>query len=270
MKKAFVTYLGSDDFLPGVLVLSESLKRHNKEDLVIIVSSSISSKVVSFLREKRFKISIVGEIKNPNVFVNDIRGFRCVYTKLHMFGLVEFDKIVYIDADMLVCECIEPLFEKPHMSAVIAGALAPENSDWIKLNSGLLVVEPNSNLFERLKSLTFELPSETKDDQGFLQSYYDKWPQEEQLHLEHKYNIPAHYLEKYCDKFDFEFSYVNGVLSTRNIAILHYWGVFKPWHCNPKELLEKNPGKYVQSLKLWLDYSNSTLERRAHSARNFS
>jgi len=258
MKKAFVTYLGSADFLPGVLVLWESLKKQNNEDLVIMVNSSIPGNVISFLRRNFFKIRIVDEIKNPNVFVKDIRGFRYVYTKLHMFGLVEFDKIVYIDADMLVCECIENLFEKPHMSAVIAGALAPENSDWTKLNSGLLVIEPNSNLFEKLKSLTLKLPSETKDDQGFLQSYYDKWPQEKQLHLEHKYNIPAHYLDKYCDKFDFNFSYLNGTLSTKNIAILHYWGAFKPWHYTSKMGWENKPGKYLQSLKLWLDYSSQT------------
>jgi len=43
-----------------------------------------------------------------------------MYTKLRVFELEEFDKVVYIDADMLVCADVEELFNQPHMSAVVS------------------------------------------------------------------------------------------------------------------------------------------------------
>lgn len=87
-----------------------------------------------------------------------------------MFEMTEYDKIVFIDADKFVSQNIELFFAKPHMSAVGAGSLLPENKNWEKLNSGLLVIELSMTLFEELISLINILPSSTKDDQGFFQS----------------------------------------------------------------------------------------------------
>ena len=255
MKKAFVTYLGTADFLPGVLALAKSLKKHNETALIILVTRDIPSDMVSSLTGQGHTIKIVEEIPSPFSSKNDIRGFRFMYTKLNIFGMTEFDKIVYLDADMLVLESIENLFEKPHLSAVVAGGLAPENKDWRQLNAGLLVVEPNGDLFAEMKSKVATLSSSDHSDQGFLHSFYENWPSEQHLHLEHKYNLPAQYIDVYCRKFDFQFSYKDGTLVTKNFAVLHYWGPDKPWHFNSKALAEMWPGRFQQSVKLWWSYS---------------
>ena len=124
MKYSFVTFLGTDSFLPGVIALSASIKKHHSTfRLVIMISESVSENTIQVIDSFGLEYKIIKAIANPNEIENDDRGFRHMYTKLRMFELYEFDKLVYIDADMLVSDNIDMLFEKPHMSAVIAGAL---------------------------------------------------------------------------------------------------------------------------------------------------
>ncbi|MBS1599979.1 MAG: hypothetical protein JST75_17260 [Bacteroidetes bacterium] len=255
MKKVFVTYLGSANFLPGILVLRHTLKIHNPSaGLIVLVVRNIPADILSFLRDHAFPIKIIDEIENPYLLESDERGFKCMFTKLRVFELTEYDKIVYLDADMLVCENIESLFDKPHMSAVNAGALIPENSNWEKLNAGLMVVEPDKELFKKMASLIDVLPSEAKEDQGFLHSYYPLWPSQHELHLEHKFNIPAPYIDQYCNLPGFKFSFTDQNLSIENIAVIHYWGAIKPWNYDDEDINQIVETKYGQSLQLWWHY----------------
>jgi len=43
--------------------------------------------------------------------------FADVYAKLHVFGLSSFDRIVYLDADVIVLQNIDSLFLQPALSA---------------------------------------------------------------------------------------------------------------------------------------------------------
>jgi alpha-N-acetylglucosamine transferase len=251
--KAIFTYLGSDEFLPGLLVLEFSLRSHDPEvKLVVMVSKNVAHKVLDVLKYLLFDVRIVDDIVNPNRFSNDVRNFRLVYTKLHVFAMTEFEKIVYVDLDMLICDSISCLFEKPHMSAVIAGALAPGNSSWVDLNSGLLVIEPDTGLFQEMVAKIPFLPSKDGSDQGFLHSFFPNWKNNSELHLDHRFNVPCPYLNEYCSLADFDFSYCDGKLSTRNISVLHYWALPKPWQ-QKNVTLRGNPGKREQATLLWWD-----------------
>lgn len=253
MKNAFVTYLGTDSFLPGVLTLNYSVQKHNPlNDFIVIVSNTVSSVVLKLLADKRIQTKVVDEIKNPNNLGSDERGFRFMYTKLRLFEMTEFDKVVYIDGDMLVCTNIEELFHCPHMSAVVAGSLVPQNSLWKNLNAGLLVIEPNKLLFNNLIAAIGMLPSNDGSDQGFLHSFYYDWPENSILHLNHKFNTPYCYLDDYCQLHNYNFEYKRKLLDT-DIAIIHYWGKYKPWDMNPKSLNRKSYEKWEQSLLLWWD-----------------
>lgn len=252
MKKVFVTFLATDSFLPGVQALNQSLKnfKNTNYPLIIMVSENVSVKVVKLLKKQSFNVQIVKEIKSPYLFKNDYRNFRCMFTKLRIFELSCFDKIVYIDADMIVCENIECLFEKQHMSAVIAGSILPVNSTWKDLNAGLLVVEPNIDLFNKMYESINLLLSKDGSDQGFLHEFFPDWKNETQLHLEHKFNIPGCYLDDYCKGFDFKFEFIDGMLSTRNISIIHFWGIPKPWEISKKNQ-DFNLSKKRQSELYW-------------------
>lgn len=261
MKKAFVTYLGSQQFLPGVIALNESLQKFNSNiPLIILVQHDLPNEAVVFLRDNHFNIKMVDEIKRLEPSENDERDLHCVYNKLWIFALTEYDKLVYIDADMLVCENIESLFEEPHFSAVVAGALMPQNKEWVKLNSGLMVVEPDGALFNNMVSMVTELPVTYKSDQDFLHYYYPDWPAHEELHLHHRYNVPAPCIETYCALHDFFFSYADKSLLTKNISVIHYWGPYKPWDYDEETLAEMSEA-YKISIQLWWDYFEAATEK---------
>lgn len=230
MRQTFVTYLGTDSFLPGVLVLEYSFQSFSGPDpFLILVSERVSPWIFDFLARHKYNFKKVRAIANPNPLGMGDREFHSVYGKLNIFDLVCYDKIVYLDADTIVCEDLEALFQWPHMSAVAAGSLIPCNSSWKDLNSGVLVVQPDRDLFEEMLSKIIILPSSTKGDQGFLHSFYPKWSSCKELHLEHKYNVPVQYLDAYISMGFCRFEFENTEATTGNIAILHYWGAIKPW-----------------------------------------
>jgi len=253
MKYSFVSYLGTDQFLPGVIALAHSISLYNKKyDLTVLVSDTVSDQTLGMLSDKKIRFKIIAEIKNPQSLGDDERNFKYMYTKLRIFELSEYDKIVYLDADMIVCGNIEALFGHPHMSAVIAGGLLAANSTWKDLNAGLLVVEPNKNTFQRLYSAIGKLHSADGGDQGFLHSFYKEWPEDINLHLDNKYNVPFPYLDDYCKLLGYKFSYVRKLLKT-DISVIHYWGRYKPWDVTFKLLQRKNESKFEQALILWWD-----------------
>lgn len=254
MKRAFVTLLATPDFIPGLLALNQSLKLHNpNHNLVTLVTKKISNESINLLKEARIIIKEVDEIPNPFLSKDDERGFIHTYTKLRIFDLIEFSKIVYLDIDMVICDNIELLFEKQHMSAVIAGRNASGNKNWCLLNSGLMVIEPNRCLFEELIFQSKKLHSIDQSDQGFLQSFFVDWPNQRKLHLSERYNLPAQYLDEYCLKpnFNFSFNKNNFKLNVKNISVIHFWGPFKPWHFKKEHTAMKSLTKYQQAINLW-------------------
>jgi lipopolysaccharide biosynthesis glycosyltransferase len=253
MEYSFVTFLGTDSFLPGVLALNNSLKNYNKSyGLLVLTTDLVSPASIAALESKNIRYKHVARIKNPNARGDDQRNFGHMYTKLRIFELEEFDKVVYIDADMLVCCNVEELFDCPHMSAVVAGALKPECSHWNELNAGFLVVVPDKALAERMYALVDSTPSDDGSDQGFLHSFYSNWANDKHLHLDHKYNVPVYDIDVYARLNYFKFSYRNGALDT-NISIIHYWGYDKPWYHDGRLLNIRSQRSEDRAYMLWWD-----------------
>lgn len=159
-KFAYITYLGTDDYLPGTLALIQSLQSvKSKYPIYVFCSSNLSNTTISLLKDKsanilkshqKFKIPTkVVENNNKKVFSRWNRTFE----KLQIFGLEQFDKVVMLDSDMLIKQNIDELFTKPNLSAVCAGKSYPGNENWKNLNSGIVVITPNKNTLKRLISL---------------------------------------------------------------------------------------------------------------------
>ena len=254
MKKAFVTLMQTADYLPGVLALQKSLRCFgNNEDLVVMTIRSLQANVITTLKAAGCKIRFVEPLRNPQL--KNTQHFD-YYTKLRIFELVEFEKIIFLDADLLICADIGPLFSLPNMSAVVAGGLIAENN-WTNLNSGLMVIQPSLDLFETMNAAIDYLPSRDGTDQGFLQSFYPDWPQTMDLHLDHTFNVPVPYLDIYCSSFGFEFSYIEQVLIS-SAAVLHYWGPTKPWQLSTNSDLPREMSRLVQAIELWWDFYAAT------------
>ena len=87
---SFVTYLGTDDFLPGVLALNVSLKRFNGAyGLLILVSDDVSNVSIAALDVRQIAWKRVHEISNRHSTGSDPRNFKCMFTKLRIFEMYE-------------------------------------------------------------------------------------------------------------------------------------------------------------------------------------
>jgi lipopolysaccharide biosynthesis glycosyltransferase len=260
-KYAYATILSTDSYLPGVLALFESIKKTNTQvtDFVIIVNQEIKKETISRLEENGIivrnmpKVNVPKEIKSKNkIFPH----WNNTFDKFNVFNLTDYDKVVYLDSDIYVSENIDELFQKPNMSAVVAGKGFPGNKYWSELNSGVMVIEPKEGIREELinkmqkmsqRKLTLRKPHKQKEkkrffsnisilklkdkickqlqgigDQDVLEEFFD-WKNNPELHLDEEFNVFANCSDYYKEKL--------GI----NPKCYHFIGAKKPWSLTPKE-----------------------------------
>ncbi|KAF3783277.1 Inositol phosphorylceramide glucuronosyltransferase 1 [Nymphaea thermarum] len=162
-EEAYVTLLYGDEFLLGVRVLGKSIRDTGAtKDMVVLVSDGVSDYAKELLRADGWIIEPISLLANPNA--HRPKRFWGVYTKLKIFNLTKYKKVVYLDADTIVIKSVEDLFR--------CGKFCANLKHSERLNSGVLVVEPSETLYRDMMSKVNTLPSYTGGDQGFLNSYY--------------------------------------------------------------------------------------------------
>jgi len=71
--------------------------------------------------------------------------WKGTFNKLWLFNLTEFDKVIMMDADVLIRTHINHWFDYPTPCAIQAG----DNISW---NTGALVIRPDTHVFEQMLS----------------------------------------------------------------------------------------------------------------------
>ncbi|KAF8053272.1 hypothetical protein N665_1437s0008 [Sinapis alba] len=166
-KEAYVTLLYGDEFLLGVRVLGKSIRdTGSHKDMVVLVSDGVSHYSNKLLMADGWKVEKISLLANPNQV--HPKRFWGVYTKLKIFNMTDYKKVVYLDADTIVVKNIEDLFKCSKFCANL------KHSE--RLNSGVMVVEPSEALFSDMMKQVKTLSSYTGGDQGFLNSYYPDFP----------------------------------------------------------------------------------------------
>jgi glycogenin len=238
---AYVTVLSTDSYLPGVLVLNESLRLCKaRYKLHAVIGNEVSHVVRRMIARAGIPtiesraIDIPREIRQANAGSDHHKHWAGVFDKLNVFSLCNFRKIVYVDSDILVLKNIDELFDKPHMSAVIAD-IGPETEKVVDLNSGVMVLEPEPDLTDRLAAFlpeAFEHETQWRaaagrppsmGDQSVINMFWREWITQTDLHLDAKYNVLAHHLDYYVRELGYTWRGPDG------IRVLHYIGEVKPW-----------------------------------------
>ena len=164
--------------------------------------------------------SICCPYKNPE---HDASWTNSELTKLNIWNLTQFKKVVYLDADVLVLENIDELF-----SIECSFAAAPDIFPPDKFNAGVLVIEPNASVYEELISLVGVLPSHDGGDTGFLNSYFSSWyTGRADSRLPFGFNAQR---TLYWFTFSKQPGYWNAI---RPLKIIHYSSSPKPWEMSP-------------------------------------
>ena len=220
MKKAYATTLTHGDaYAPGVEALGRSLQATGtREPMVLMVTADVPRQARERLAAQGWRLHEIEPVQNPTPAAQQLfPRFDKVFTKLRAWELVDFDKVVLLDADMVVRRSIDELFERPELSA------APDFLLPHRFNSGLMVLDPGSDKLRRMMAALAASPSYDGGDQGFLNDFFGDWyTGNGDRRLPTWYNLP---------NFIFQFMHGHASLraeSEREARVIHYL-VQKPW-----------------------------------------
>ncbi|ERM98542.1 hypothetical protein AMTR_s01134p00004530 [Amborella trichopoda] len=167
-------------------------------------------------------------LANPNL--KRPKRFWGVYTKLKIFNMTNYKKVVYLDADTIVLRSIEDLFK--------CGKFCANLKHSERMNSGVMVVEPSEELFKDMVGKVNTLPSYTGGDQGFLNSYYAGFANahvfEPNLSLEVRNSRLTPEMERLSTLYNADVGLYmlanKWMVDEKELRIIHYTlGPLKPW-----------------------------------------
>lgn len=235
MNYAYVGVLSTDNYLLGILGVQECLKRVNSAyPFYVLITDKISNETEQFLHScgiktiRKKSIEIPAEIKEKNA-QGDFSHWTYTFDKLSIFELIQFDKIVYLDADIYIRKNIDSLFDFPNMAAPCNYKFGPNVTVPHELVSGLLVVEPEQGLIEKFLNILAQVAEKKASvgDQDILQEYYKDWTNKPELHLELKYTVFFTYLDYYINHLNYKLD---------DLYLFHFILSKKPWDFSSDEL----------------------------------
>ncbi|XP_027158586.1 putative UDP-glucuronate:xylan alpha-glucuronosyltransferase 4 [Coffea eugenioides] len=207
-REAYVTILHSSEaYVCGAIALAQSIIQSNSsKDLVLLADDSISKKSLQGLEAAGWKIKRIKRIRSPHAAKGAYNEWN--YSKLRIWRLIEYDKIIFIDSDFIVLRSLDEFFVYPQLSAV-------GNNGHI-FNSGLMLVEPSKCAFQAVMGKRFTMASYNGGDQGFLNEVFTWW---------HRWPGRVNFLKFFGDSYDLIRPKI-----PMNLYTIHYLGV-KPWMC---------------------------------------
>ncbi|KAJ4157722.1 hypothetical protein NW754_009371 [Fusarium falciforme] len=122
-EKVWATLVTNLNYLPGVLTLEYCLRRVGTEyPFVVLYTEAFPDVGREALKSRGIAMAKVPELapSNPQDYGNDAR-FQDTWTKLAVFSLTDFERIVLLDSDMLVLQNMDELMnlelDHPSVSA---------------------------------------------------------------------------------------------------------------------------------------------------------
>lgn len=165
------------------MTLGYSLTKHNDLDsldidMVLLVRTegedAITPQNITNLQKVGWKIQVTEDLEFDGVNITDVRPWhRHNFNKLHLWTWTQYEKVVFIDADVICKNAVSDLFKMP-------GDLAATTDTWwdvlvdSKFNSGVLVLRPNVDEFRILSRAIADpdMHNPWEADQDFLNAFY--------------------------------------------------------------------------------------------------
>ncbi|KAI3417606.1 Hexosyltransferase [Psidium guajava] len=215
-REAYATILHSAHlYVCGAITAAQSIRMAGStRDFVILVDKTISDYHRKGLEDAGWKIHTIQRIRNPKAERDAYNEWN--YSKFRLWQLTDYDKIIFIDADLLILRNIDFLFEMPEISATGNNATL--------FNSGVMVVEPSNCTFQLLMDHINEIESYNGGDQGYLNEIFTWW---------HRIPKQMNFLKHFWEGDEVEKKEMKTRLFGADppiLYVLHYLGN-KPWLC---------------------------------------
>ncbi|KAH7276757.1 hypothetical protein KP509_39G020600 [Ceratopteris richardii] len=232
--EAYATILHSTwegrGYVCGAIALGHSIRKtgSTRDMVIVVVDEEGSSKTSEMgtdlpwwehehyrhgLVEAGWRIISMAGIRNPYAQPNSYNEWN--YSKLRLWQLTSYQKIVFLDSDTLVLRNIDFLFEAEELSA-------SGNSRTV-FNSGVMVIEPNNCTFNLLMSSLHSIVSYNGGDQGFLNEIFTWWHR-----LPRRTNFLKHFYSDSQEEFEQKTKLFG--MDPPLLYVLHFLG-YKPWLC---------------------------------------
>ncbi|TFK36953.1 hypothetical protein BDQ12DRAFT_686149 [Crucibulum laeve] len=221
---AFVTLVSSDSYLPGALALAAALNDVHPsppvdpevpfQTVCLVTPESVDVSTIKLLR-RAFNVVIGVEILEHE----NERGLRLlgrpdlttVLTKLHIFRLTQYSKVIFLDADVLPIRPLSHLFKLPYEFSAVPDVGWPDI-----FNSGVLVLTPGEDKFTQINDLLKTKGTWDGGDQGIL----NEWCGGDWNRLSFTYNTTPTAAYTYAPAYERYGS---------QISAIHFIGSNKPW-----------------------------------------
>lgn len=229
-----MTVCSTENYLPGVLALQHSLMAVNSQyQLEVVVNQNVSAHFQSLCKDYGLEIiqsSLHDTISDETKKLNEQSGvsnWNFTLDKLSIFGLTEYETVVFLDSDMLIRKNIDWLFSAGHMSACKAGTSAGDTLG-VDFNSGLMVIHPRTGLDTQLFELIQPVSKKSGvfSDNDVLCAFYNDWNSRTCLHLPESVNLLFPYTEKIMETLHYD---------VNDISVVHFIGAKKPWMLSDQE-----------------------------------
>ncbi|KAK9054825.1 hypothetical protein SSX86_025904 [Deinandra increscens subsp. villosa] len=214
-REAYVTVLhSSEKYVCGAIALAQSIRQTNSsKDLILLADHSISPKSLRGLESAGWKIKLIQRIRSPHAKKGAYNEYN--YSKLRIWQLTQYDKVIFIDADLIVLKNLDELFGYPQLSAV-------GNNKYL-FNSGLIIIEPSKCMFNSLMKNIFTFGSYNGGDQGFLNEAFTWW---------HRLHSRVNRLKVFLDQKRNYRREIRDDLYTLHFLGLKPWVCYKDYDCN--------------------------------------
>ncbi|EPS27816.1 putative glycogenin [Penicillium oxalicum 114-2] len=235
MSAVYCTLLLSDSYLPGAMVLAHSLRDNGtKARLVALYTPDrLQAATINELKTVYDELIPVSPLVNgtpANLWLMDRPDLISTFTKIEMWRLTQFERIVYIDCDVVAIRAPDEL-----LSLDVSFAAAPDVGWPDCFNSGMMVLRPNWKDYYALKALADRGISFDGADQGLLNMHFRDWHR-----LSFTYNCTPSANYQYIPAYKH---------FQRAISLIHFIGAQKPWTLPRQMVPLESP--YNQLLRHW-------------------
>ncbi|XP_013149537.1 PREDICTED: uncharacterized protein LOC106111891 isoform X2 [Papilio polytes] len=217
--RAWVTLATNDSYGLGALVLAHSLRRAGSAyPAVVLITPSVTDAMRDRLSAVFAEVVVVDVLDSgdaAHLALLQRPELGITFTKIHCWNLTQYEKCVFLDADTLVVQNCDELFEREELSA------APDVGWPDCFNSGVFVYRPSAETFASLITFAQERGSFDGGDQGLLNSYFSDWAHGDiNKHLPFLYNVTSAAFYSYLPALKHY---------GQNLKIIHFIGAAKPW-----------------------------------------
>lgn len=236
-RHAYVTLVTNGDYLTGARALVRSLRLSGTTaDIVVMHTGAVAAADLDVLgpfdvRPVQVELLPTSEEFNAAHARKALHGAAPFtkggkpafhtpldnFVKLRLWQMEEYASVVFIDADAIVVQNIDRLFDYPEFCA--APNVYESLADFHRLNSGVFTARPSAETFARMLEM-LDQPGVfwRRTDQTFLQSFFPDW----------------HGLPVFCNMLQYVWFNMPELWDWSSVKVVHFQ-YEKPWQAdNPK------------------------------------